>query len=70
MESRNASSDCLLPVDFRAWRAGCASTRIDDPSLLTIDTSRLPPPDRTLSIPGLGPCTDTPDRTLHLNSSQ
>lgn len=60
---------CLF-ISVLGMLGGCASTRIDDPSLLTMDTSRLPPPDRTLSIAGLGPCTDTPDRTLHLNSSQ
>lgn len=39
-------------------------------SSAAIDTSRLPPPDVSLSIPGLGPCTDNPDRTLALNASQ
>jgi len=33
-----------------------------------IDTSRLPEPDIALSIPGMGPCTDSPDRTIRLNS--
>jgi len=32
--------------------------------------SRLPPADISLTIPGLGPCTNNPDRTLHLNSQQ
>ncbi len=30
----------------------------------------LPKTDLVLQIPGLGPCTDAPDRTLHLDSSQ
>lgn len=33
-----------------------------------IAQSRLPTPDRSLEIEGLGPCTDAPDRTLQLNS--
>ncbi|BCK88097.1 hypothetical protein MIZ01_1898 [Sideroxyarcus emersonii] len=49
--------------------AGCASERTD-PSLLTFDQSRLPPADLDLAIPHLGPCTNNPDRTLHLNSQQ
>lgn len=35
-----------------------------------IDASRLPAPNVSLSIPGLGPCTDSPDRTLALNAEQ
>ena len=48
---------------------GCA-TISKDPALLTFDQSRLPAANVSLSIPGLGPCTDNPDRTLHLNSQQ
>ena len=35
-----------------------------------MDAGRLPTADVTLSIPGLGPCTDNPDRRLRLNASQ
>lgn len=48
---------------------GCAAIT-KDPALLTFDQSRLPPADISLTIPGLGPCTDNPNRTLHLNSRQ
>lgn len=48
---------------------GCASDRTD-PSLLTFDQSRLPAADLSLTIPHLGPCTNNPDRTLHLSSQQ
>lgn len=48
---------------------GCA-TLSSDPALFTYDQSRLPPADLSLTIPGLGPCTNNPDRTLHLNSQQ
>ena len=39
-----------------------------DPTLMSIDDSRLPRTDVAAIIPGLGPCTDHPDRTLRLNS--
>jgi hypothetical protein len=48
---------------------GC-STLSRDPALLTYDQSKLPPADLDLVIPGLGPCTDNPDRNFHLNSQQ
>jgi len=48
---------------------GC-STVSHDPALLSYDQSRLPPADLSLTIPGLGPCTNNPDRTLRLNSQQ
>ncbi len=38
--------------------------------MLEMDTSHLPAPNITLNIAGLGPCTDNPDRSLHLDSSQ
>ena len=50
--------------------SGCSTTVSRDPALFTYDQSRLPPADIALSVPGLGPCTNNPDRTLHLNSQQ
>ena len=48
--------------------AGCAS---HDPIVARdLDPGRLPPPDRALSIAGLGPCTDNPDRSLHLKAGE
>jgi hypothetical protein len=35
-----------------------------------LDAGQLPSPNITLNIPGLGPCTDNPDRSLHFDSSQ
>ncbi len=49
--------------------AGC-SAPIREPELRPIDQSRMPPPDLSVTIPGLGPCTDSPDHALHLNSQQ
>jgi len=50
--------------------AGCASTSELPPELDHIDNTSLPAADLALNISGLGPCTDNPDRTLHLNSTQ
>lgn len=35
-----------------------------------LEPGRLPPPDTALAIAGLGPCTDNPDRRLHLDGRQ
>lgn len=35
-----------------------------------LEPGRLPPPNITVQIPGLGPCTDNPDRRLSFDSSQ
>lgn len=48
--------------------AGCSTTFSEDPALWVYDRGALPKPDVKLNIAGLGPCTDNPDRTLHLNS--
>ena len=53
-----------------ALLGGCALREPLDPAYFQMDPGRLPPADVTLNIPGLGPCTDNPDRTLHLDSSQ
>jgi len=34
-----------------------------------LEPGRLPPPNTALKVPHLGPCTDSPDRTTHLNTS-
>lgn len=49
---------------------GCSTTFSDNPALWNIDRGNLPPSNISLNIDNLGPCTDNPDRTLHLNSQQ
>jgi len=49
---------------------GCSTLEKPDPAYYSIEQGSLPQADVTLNIPGLGPCTDNPDRTLHLNTSQ
>ncbi|MFA7293510.1 MAG: alpha/beta fold hydrolase [Rhodocyclaceae bacterium] len=49
---------------------GCAISPPYMPETQAIEPGRLPPPNTSLSIPGLGPCTDSPDPTLHLDTNQ
>jgi pimeloyl-ACP methyl ester carboxylesterase len=49
---------------------GCSATLRTDPDLLVIDQGRLAAPNLEVRIPGLGPCTDGADRSLHLNAQQ
>jgi pimeloyl-ACP methyl ester carboxylesterase len=53
-----------------ALLSGCASHTPLDEAHVELDLRQLPPPDTTLQIAGLGPCTDNPDRSLHLDSQQ
>lgn len=47
---------------------GCATP---DPFVAAdLEPGRLPAPDTTLDIAGLGPCTDNPDRRVHIDASQ
>jgi pimeloyl-ACP methyl ester carboxylesterase len=50
--------------------AGCAVTPAYVPETQPLEPGRLPAPDIAINIPGLGPCTDAPDRSLHINSHQ
>lgn len=56
----------VLLVSF----CGCAVREAPNPAYYQIEQGKLPPTDVTLNIPGLGPCTDNPDRSLHLDSSK
>ncbi len=49
---------------------GCAATSISPPESRRTDNRTLPPADAVLSISGLGPCTDSADRSLHLNKHE
>ncbi|RJF97051.1 alpha/beta hydrolase [Noviherbaspirillum cavernae] len=48
----------------------CATPISAEPERDRFAAGNLLAPDVALRIPGLGPCTDNPDRTLHLNSQQ
>lgn len=49
---------------------GCATSEPLDPVNFQIAPGKLPPANVTLKIPGLTPCTDNPDHSLHLDSTQ
>jgi len=53
-----------------ALLAGCSTREPPDPAYYFYDKGKLPTADITLNISGLGPCTDNPDRSLHLDSSK
>ena len=66
----NSLLQALVLVSALGLLSACGPRIPDDPALLEIDAGKLPPANVALSIPGLGPCTDNPDRTLHLDASQ
>ncbi len=49
---------------------GCAVHEPINPAYFEIEPGKLTQTNVSLNIEGLGPCTDNPDRTLHLDSSQ
>ena len=66
----NRTASAIVTLAALAALAGCATPVPSDPALQFIDQSRLPPADASMTIPGLGPCTDSPDRSLKLASGQ
>lgn len=50
--------------------SGCATNELVDPANFQIAPGKLPPANVTLKIPGLTPCTDDPDHSLHLDATQ
>lgn len=49
---------------------GCSTRELPAPAYYQFDPGKRLPSDITLNISGLGPCTDNPDRSLHLDSSK
>ena len=68
--SMNRCAIATMAVFAMALLAGCATEGPIDPELRSIDRTSLPAANISLNIPGLGPCTDNPDRSLQLNSQQ
>lgn len=66
----NRTTCAVVTLATLAFLTGCATPVPSDPALQFIDQSKLPPADVSMTIPGLGPCTDSPDRTLKLASGQ
>ncbi len=66
----NRTACVVVTLATLAFLAGCATPVPSDPALQFIDQSKLPPANVSMTIPGLGPCTDSPDRTLKLASGE
>jgi Alpha/beta hydrolase family len=49
---------------------GCATSDSANTAFNQIETGSLPATDITLNVPGLTPCTDNPDHSLHLKLGQ
>ena len=62
MTSREVSRFCIFIL---ISLAGCATSPPYVPESQPLESGRLPPLNVALNVPHLGPCTDSPDRTLH-----
>jgi pimeloyl-ACP methyl ester carboxylesterase len=60
----------LALLALLAALAACGTRAPREAAYYQMDMGRLPPANVALSIPGLGPCTDNPDRTLRLDADQ
>jgi pimeloyl-ACP methyl ester carboxylesterase len=59
---------CLASL-FALFLVACGGQSSVLPDLSALDDGRLPRPDLSVTIPQLGPCTDSPDRSLNLNAA-
>lgn len=64
----NGSPLLLLVTLLLTALAGCAISPAYILEPEPLERARLPAADVAVDIPGLGPCTDSPDRTLRFNS--
>lgn len=60
----------LLLLCFLVQLTACGTRAPRDPAYYEIDHGSLPAANVALNIPGLGPCTDNPDRTLRIDKNQ
>ncbi|HEX8612000.1 MAG TPA: alpha/beta hydrolase [Telluria sp.] len=60
----------LMALAALGLTTGCATPAQDEPALLVIDGSHLPPANVSMTVPGLSHCTDSGDHTLRLNAQQ
>jgi hypothetical protein len=54
---------------FVLFAFGCTSSTRYTPNMQQLDSSQLPLPDVTVSIPNLSSCTDSDDNAIHINSA-
>lgn len=62
--------NCLIIVFLLSITTACTAVPRTDTELLFIDQSKIAAPDLSVTIPGLGLCTDSKNRTIHLNSQE
>ncbi len=62
-------SSTLFCIFILVTLAGCAISPSYVPEPQPLEPGRLPSPNAALNVPHLRPCTDAPDRTLHLNTN-
>jgi pimeloyl-ACP methyl ester carboxylesterase len=60
----------IIAVLLLLLLGGCATREPVDPANFQIAPGNLSPANVTLKIPGLTPCTDNPDHSLHLDTTQ
>jgi hypothetical protein len=65
-------TDLLRNVLRRSTRClgSCATSPACVPENQPLESGRLPAPDVVVNIPGRGPCTGAPGRSVHPNSHQ
>lgn len=68
MLSSNSVMRFLIAFAISLLLAGCATQQVLFPA--DLEAGQLPVADVKLEIPGLGPCTDSPDRSLRINSRE
>jgi hypothetical protein len=66
----NRFLSAIFAMVVAGFMTGCATPMPTDPALEVIDSSRLPPANISVNIPGLSPCTDSLDRSVKLNAQQ
>lgn len=59
----------LAVILLAFFLTGCSSSFSYIPEPHPLDTSKLPLPDKIVAIPNLSACTDSEDKSLHLNSA-
>jgi hypothetical protein len=60
----------VMAILFLLPLGGCVTREPANSAFYQIQPGSLPPTDITLKIPGLTPCTDNPDHSLHLKLGQ
>ena len=60
----------LALLALLAALTACGTRAPREAAYYQMELGKLPAPNVALTIPGLGPCTDNPDRTLRIDANQ